>query len=171
MLGIDDAHAQLLPQEKLARVTRMQEAGENVVMVGDGINDAPVLAAAGVSIALAQGSQLARASADFILVNGKLSALPRAMSAARRTRRIIAQNLAWAIGYNLAALPAAAAGYIAPWAAAIGMSLSSLLVVGNSYRLYRLAGKRGPQRVEHWTAIFPDAVPELAPASEEEEAE
>lgn len=94
-----------------------------------------MLAGAAVSVAMGGGAQAARASADFILVNERLPALLEAFEPAARTQRTIAQNMVWAIGYNLCALPAAAAGLVAPWMAAIGMSLSSLLVVGNSLRL------------------------------------
>lgn len=158
-LGVDEAHAGLVPDEKLALLRSMQRRGEAVVAVGDGVNDAPLLSAARVSIAMAEGAQLARASADFILINGRLDAIPHALRIARTTRRVVRQNLLWALAYNLLALPAAGLGYVAPWAAAIGMSLSSLLVVGNSYRLYRTGEERGgPAEHPRRRAIAPPAV-------------
>ncbi|MDZ7643123.1 MAG: HAD-IC family P-type ATPase [Woeseiaceae bacterium] len=136
-LGVDDWHAALTPEDKLAFVAARQRAGETVVMVGDGINDAPVLAAADASVALDAGTALARASADAIALSRRLRSLVLLTHVAESTRRIIRQNVAWAIGYNLTAVPLAASGLLAPWMAALGMSLSSLLVVLNALRLQR----------------------------------
>jgi Cu2+-exporting ATPase len=137
-LRIDDWHASLSPTGKLDLIASLRRRGDRVVMVGDGINDAPVLAAADASIAIDAGTALARASADAVVPGKRLGAVVDGVLTARRTRDIIRQNIAWAIGYNLSAVPLAAAGLIAPWMAAIGMSLSSLLVVGNATRLRRL---------------------------------
>jgi Cu2+-exporting ATPase len=136
-LGIPHARGGLLPQDKLNHLRRLQEQGEVVVMVGDGVNDAPVLAGAQASLAMGGGTQLAQASADMILLSENLSHIPAGVRVARRTMAIIRQNLAWALGYNLIAVPAAAAGFVPPWLAAIGMSLSSIIVVLNALRLRR----------------------------------
>ena len=130
--------AEVYPEDKVAEVRRLQEAGAVVAMVGDGINDAPVLAGADVSLALADGAALAQRAADFVVTGGALRRIPQAIALARRSRRIVRQNLGWAIGYNLLALPLAASGMVTPWIAAIGMALSSLLVTLNALRLTRL---------------------------------
>ncbi len=136
-LGMDTVNIGLEPQQKMAHVQALQEAGYVVSMVGDGLNDAPVLSLADASFAVAGATDLARTQADFVVVGGDLTAVTSTWRQARACRRIIVQNFAWALGYNLSAIPLAAMGYIPPWAAAIGMSLSSLLVVANSLRLNR----------------------------------
>jgi Cu2+-exporting ATPase len=135
--GIERYSARLAPQDKLGRLKALQGEGAVVVAVGDGINDAPLLRGADVAIAMGRGSALAQTSADLILVRDSLEDLPHTIELARRTQRVVRQNLAWSIAYNLAALPLAALGYVPPWLAAIGMSLSSVVVVLNAMRLSR----------------------------------
>ena len=134
-LGIDQYEANLSPEDKLNRVKAIQASGEQILMVGDGINDIPVLSGAQTSIAMNGATDLAKTSSDVVLTNSDLQRIPQAIILARRTRTIIRQNIGWALLYNLIALPFAAAGFIPPWMAAIGMSLSSLIVVGNALRL------------------------------------
>ena len=138
-LGIDDSHASCTPEEKLDVIRRFQSDGETVVMVGDGINDAPVLAAADASIAPAHAASLAQTSADVIMLGEHLAPVVTIVRIARQTMRIVRQNLGWAIVYNAGALPLAAMGLVPPWLAAIGMSASSLIVVLNALRLSRYA--------------------------------
>ncbi len=134
-LGITRVRTGLEPQQKMAHVTALQADGAVVVMVGDGLNDAPVLSLADASFAVASATDLARTQADFVLMEGDLHNILGAWRTARLCRNVIMQNLAWALLYNACAIPLAAMGFIPPWAAAIGMSLSSLLVVANSLRL------------------------------------
>ncbi len=136
-LGIRERHAGCTPQQKLDLIEAAQQSGERVVMVGDGINDAPVLAGADTSIAPAHGALLAQTSADVIMLGNSLAPVVTALRTGARTMRIVRQNLTWAIVYNALALPLAAAGFVPPWAAAIGMSASSLIVVLNALRLSR----------------------------------
>ena len=133
-LGLADAEGGMTPADKLARVRAAQAAGHRVLMVGDGINDGPVLAAADVSMAMGRGSPIAQAAGDLLLLRDSLAALPVAVRVARNALLRVRQNLRWAAGYNLAAIPLAALGFMPPWAAALGMSLSSLLVVFNARR-------------------------------------
>jgi Cu2+-exporting ATPase len=143
-IGIEHAIGEMAPADKLAQLHALQERGAVVAMVGDGVNDAPVLAGAQVSLAMGSGTQIAQASADMVLLSEDLSQLLDAVKSARLTRRIIRENLAWAVVYNLIALPLAAAGWVAPWMAAIGMSASSLLVVLNALRLTRSQRPQAP---------------------------
>ena len=133
--GIDHYKARQSPADKLDHVRELSGQGECVAMVGDGINDAPVLKGAAVSIAMSRASALAQVSADIVLIGDSLKALPDAIDIANRVQRIIKQNLAWAATYNMLALPLAAFGYVPPWLAAIGMSFSSIVVVMNALRL------------------------------------
>ncbi|MCP5141709.1 MAG: heavy metal translocating P-type ATPase [Gammaproteobacteria bacterium] len=136
-IGIDDAHGGMSSARKLAWIQARQAEGKRVVMVGDGINDAPTLAAADASLSFSEATEVAQAHSDFLILGDDLAAIPAARRLALRTRRTVRQNLIWAASYNFLAVPAAALGYIPPWGAAIGMSLSSLLVVGNALRLKR----------------------------------
>jgi len=136
-LDICDTHYECTPENKLTIIEAAQQAGERVVMIGDGINDAPVLAGADTSVAPAHGALLAQTSADVIMLGDSLTPLTTAIEMSRKTMRIVRQNLAWAIVYNTLALPLAAAGFVPPWLAAIGMSASSLVVVMNALRLNR----------------------------------
>ncbi|WMB71111.1 heavy metal translocating P-type ATPase metal-binding domain-containing protein [Shewanella oncorhynchi] len=136
-LGIEDVHSGLTPAGKLALVTKLQQH-TRVAMFGDGINDAPVLAGADLSVAMGSGSAIAKNSADLILLGDHLSRFTQAVAVAKLTTQIIKQNLAWALGYNALILPLAVTGHVAPYIAAIGMSASSLIVVGNSLRLLRV---------------------------------
>ncbi len=137
-VGIDDSRARQSPAEKLARLQALQAEGHRLLAVGDGLNDAPLLAAADVSACMPQGAALTQAKADLLLLGDTLSLLPLALDVARATQGRIRENLWWALGYNLLVLPLAMTGTLAPWLAAAGMSLSSLLVVGNALRLERL---------------------------------
>ncbi|MEP1216270.1 MAG: heavy metal translocating P-type ATPase [Marinobacter sp.] len=134
-LGIDEAIGQASPEEKLQVLEDLREQGRHIMMVGDGLNDLPSMAGAGVSVAMGSAADLTQLKADAVLLNGQLTQLAEALKTAQRTRRIIRQNMAWALGYNLCALPLAAAGLVPPWLAAIGMSISSLVVVLNAMRL------------------------------------
>ncbi|MFC5479048.1 heavy metal translocating P-type ATPase [Massilia suwonensis] len=133
--GIERAVGGQLPHEKLAYVRRLQEEGAVVAMVGDGVNDAAVLRGADVSFAMGQGAALAQLHADGVLLGDSLAPLFDAADTARRTLRVIRQNLAWASAYNLLAIPAAASGLLNPWLSSIGMAASSAIVVLNALRL------------------------------------
>ncbi len=136
-LNIDDLHSDCTPADKLKIIVALQARGERVVMVGDGINDAPVLAGADTSIAPGHGALLAQTSADVIMLGEFLRPVTTAIRLSRATMRIVRQNLVWAVLYNVTALPLAVAGMVPPWLAAIGMSASSLVVVLNALRLNR----------------------------------
>ena len=136
-LGVAHHLAGLSPEDKLREAARLAARGERVLMLGDGVNDTPALAGAHVSVAMGRGAAAAAARADAVFIGDDPGRLLAGLDVARRARRIVKQNLAWALGYNLVALPLAAAGAVPPWAAAIGMSLSSLAVAGNALRLGR----------------------------------
>lgn len=137
-LGIDEAHGGLRPDDKLHMLQQLHKEGRKVLMLGDGVNDVPVLAAADISVAMGSATDLAKTSADAVLLSNRLDALVQAFTLARRTRRVIIENLLWAGLYNGLMLPFAALGWITPIWAAIGMSLSSLTVVLNALRLTRM---------------------------------
>jgi Cu2+-exporting ATPase len=138
-LGIVHQRSRCTPAAKLAHVGKLRAAGRCVAMVGDGVNDAAVLAGADVAVALADGSALAQASASVVVAGRDLARLPALFDTACRARRVLRQNLGWAIAYNAVALPLAALGLVAPWLASLGMAASSLVVTLNALRLARPA--------------------------------
>ncbi|MDT3419509.1 Cu2+-exporting ATPase [Pseudomonas protegens] len=137
-LQIDEARGGLRPDDKLQVLQQLHQQGRKVLMLGDGVNDVPVLAAADISVAMGSATDLAKTSADAVLLSNRLDALVQAFSLARRTRRVIIENLLWAGLYNGLMLPFAALGWITPVWAAVGMSISSLTVVLNALRLTRM---------------------------------
>lgn len=136
--GIHDVWAERSPADKFAQIRQLQEAGAIVAMVGDGMNDGPALALADVAVAMGQGAPISQTRSDLLLVSNRLSDLVFAFRIGRQSFRLIRENLAWAILYNVIAIPAAVVGWLEPWHAALGMSLSSLIVVLNALRLYLL---------------------------------
>jgi Cu+-exporting ATPase len=134
-LGLTEYEGNCPPTEKAARIREWQAAGERVAMAGDGVNDAPALAQADLSITAAGGTDVAGETSDVVLTRPDLSLIPWFIGLSRHTRRIILQNLGWAFAYNLVSIPLAALGVISPVIAAVAMATSSLLVVGNSLRL------------------------------------
>lgn len=139
-LGIDLWRARQLPADKLAWLGQLRAEGGRVIAVGDGINDAPVLAGADVSIALVGGAELAQASSDIVLAGERLDAVAPARVLARQAMAIVHQNYRWALAYNLSVMPIAALGFVPPWLAALGMSMSSLGVILNALRIGRNPG-------------------------------
>lgn len=134
-VGIDHAQGGCAPKDKLQSLKALQLQGHKVVMVGDGLNDGPVLAGADVSIAFGQAVPLAQAQADFVILGEDLTLVARTITRARQTLRVVHQNLWWALVYNAACIPLAIAGYLPAWLAGLGMAVSSLLVVVNALRL------------------------------------
>jgi len=134
-IGISQFQAACSPNDKLLRLQALKEQGKKILMVGDGLNDGPILASAHVSIAMGKGVPLTLAHADYILLNGDISLIPAIIQHARKTMSIIKQNIAWAIVYNLVSIPLAFSGFLSAWLAGLGMALSSLIVVANALRL------------------------------------
>src|SRR5262249_45400307 len=135
--GFDEARGAMTAAGKLEGIRAREREGARVLFAGDGLNDAPTLAAAAVSVSFGKAPDLSRLASDFVILGDDLSSLAEARRIARRSRRILVQNIAWALGYNALALPLAASGALPPWVAALGMSASSLAVVANALRLRR----------------------------------
>ncbi|MCE5038854.1 heavy metal translocating P-type ATPase [Staphylococcus auricularis] len=137
-LGIDHVIAHVLPDQKAAEIQQLQQQGDRVAMVGDGINDAPALVQADIGIAIGTGSDIAIEAADITILGSDLTLLAKALTASKKTIRNIHQNLGWALGYNVAGIPIAAFGLLAPWVAGAAMAFSSVSVVANALRLKRM---------------------------------
>ncbi|MGJ8686818.1 MAG: heavy metal translocating P-type ATPase, partial [Spongiibacteraceae bacterium] len=157
-LGISQVFSNCSSAQKLAHIRRLQNAGACVMMVGDGVNDAPVIAAADISFSMSDASDITRSHADVILLNNRLSGISQFFNMAQKSRKILLQNIGWAIAYNATALPLAAIGLIPPYIAAIGMSASSLLVLLNAMRLARPA----QEKKSIFTAASAQAAAELS---------
>ncbi|MCW8108397.1 heavy metal translocating P-type ATPase [Alteromonas ponticola] len=136
-VGITEYYGGHTPEQKYQLVQSFQQQGHKVMMLGDGINDTPVLASSHVSVAVGNATDVAKSTADVILLKDKINLLPQLFRVSRQTRKIIRQNIMWAVGYNLCILPFAVSGLLSPWMAVIGMSLSSIIVVTNSTRILK----------------------------------
>ena len=155
-LGIDIAHGELRPEQKHDMVATLQQQGAVVAMVGDGMNDGPVLSLADVSVAMGQGAPIAQVRSDLVLMSNRLQDMEAAVKTTGRALALIRQNLGWALLYNLVAVPAAVSGLLQPWHAAIGMALSSLIVVANSLRIFA-GGSVARQEATHAAPADADA--------------
>lgn len=147
-LGIENAIGQASPEEKVAELQKLRDQGRQVMMVGDGLNDLPSMAGAGVSVSMGGAADLTQLNADAVLLSNQLMLIPAALEISQSAHRIIRQNMIWALAYNIFALPLAAAGFVPPWLAAIGMSVSSLVVVLNAIRLNRTKDRQGGARTQ-----------------------
>jgi Cu+-exporting ATPase len=137
-VGIKEVYSKLLPQEKSALITEFQVEGNVVVMVGDGINDVIALAQSNIAIAMGQGADIAISVSDVVLLDEKIQSILEAYQISRRTYSAVKENLGFSLLYNVIAVPLAVAGFVNPLVAALSMSLSSLVVVGNSLRIKTL---------------------------------
>ena len=142
MLNIPSGFAQCSPADKLNAVRSYQAQGDRILMLGDGINDSPVLAQVNVSVSVGNASDLAKNASDILFLQPSIASLPLLLALAQRCKIVIKQNFMWALGYNLLILPFGIAGFLTPWMAALGMSLSSLIVVYNSSRLLKFESTR-----------------------------
>jgi P-type Cu+ transporter len=163
-VGVDEVIAGALPAGKVAVVRKLQAGGRRVAMAGDGMNDGPALAAADLGLALGTGTDVAISAADLILLRDDLSVVPDAIRLARATLTVIRRNLAWAFGYNVAAIPVAAAGFLNPLIAGAAMAASSAFVVASSVRLRRF-GESGTAASASGRAPGLLAEPEVEAAS------
>ena len=148
-VGIAAYRGGCTPQDKLLHMRQLQQQGHRVAMVGDGLNDGPVLAGADASFALGQAVPLAQSKADFVLMGGQHTVLVETLRRSRQTLRIVKQNLAWAAIYNAACVPLALLGWLPAWGAGLGMALSSLLVVLNALRLSASISAGSPATEDH----------------------
>ncbi|MDU5337966.1 MAG: HAD-IC family P-type ATPase, partial [Staphylococcus epidermidis] len=137
-VGIEYVIAEVLPEEKAHQISLLQDKGKQVAMVGDGINDAPALVKADIGMAIGTGAEVAIEAADITILGGDLLLVPKAIKASKATIKNIRQNLFWAFGYNVAGIPIAACGLLAPWIAGAAMALSSVSVVTNALRLKKM---------------------------------
>ena len=162
-LGFDEARGGMTASAKLEWIRSREDSGSRLLFVGDGLNDAPTLASAGTSASFAAAPQLSLLASDFVILGESLAPLAAARRIARRSRRLLAQNVAWALAYNVLAMPLAAFGLVPPWAAALGMSVSSLAVVANAMRLARPADGETLNEKSEDRAGGVRAGPEFAP--------
>ncbi len=167
--GVDEVISGALPSDKASVVRDLQAQGKRVAMAGDGINDGPALAAADLGLALGTGTDVAIGAADVILLRDDLSVVPEAVSLARATMKVIRRNLTWAFGYNVAAIPLAAAGLLNPLIAGAAMAASSAFVVANSVRLRRFGQADRPARTLRAQARRLSSVAAMEPGAPEEE--